>query len=143
MLAIGIGANVAAFSFFNLMVLRPLPIRDPGTLLRFERSSPQGYATAMPYPEAEFFRQHSRTLSAVVAMDSTKVAIEGEAKQLMAHFVTANYFHELGGAPVLGRVFEEARDGVPGAEPVVVVSERFWQRHFGGDPSAVAERRSA
>src|SRR5580704_5384975 len=35
MLAVGIGINVAAFSFFNLLVLRPLPVRDPATLLQF------------------------------------------------------------------------------------------------------------
>src|ERR1017187_6946151 len=40
MLALGIGVNVAAFGFFDLMFLRPLPVRDPGTLLRFERSAP-------------------------------------------------------------------------------------------------------
>ena len=41
MLAIGIGANIAAFGFLNLIVLRPLPVRDPDTLLRFERRSPR------------------------------------------------------------------------------------------------------
>lgn len=78
MLAIGIGANVAAFSFFNLMVLSPLPVRDPATLLRFHRRSPQAYAFALPYPEMAFFREHSRTLSAVLALNSTRLPIEGE-----------------------------------------------------------------
>src|ERR1019366_1753252 len=80
MLAIGIGVNVAAFGFFDLMVLRPLNVRDPGTLVRFHRRAQQSYAFALPYPEMEFFRQHSRTLSAVLALNSTKVSIEGEDK---------------------------------------------------------------
>src|SRR6204780_809309 len=67
MLAIGIGVNVAAFGFFDLMFLRPLPVRDPGTVLRFHRRAHQSYAYSMPYPEMAFFREHSRTLSAVLA----------------------------------------------------------------------------
>ncbi len=53
MLAIGIGANIAAFGFLNLIVLRPLPVRDPDTLLRFERRSPQQYATDLPFAEID------------------------------------------------------------------------------------------
>ena len=52
MLAIGIGVNVAAFGFFDLIFLRPLRVRDPATLLRFHRRAPrEGYAFTLPYPE--------------------------------------------------------------------------------------------
>ena len=98
MLAIGIGVNVAVFGFFDLMVLRPLNVKDPATLLRFHRRGLSPYAFALPYPEMAFFRENSRTLSAVLAANSTRVAVEGEEKQLNASFVTANYFRELGGA---------------------------------------------
>ena len=137
MLAIGIGVNLAAFGFFDLMVLRPLPVRDPGTLLRFHRRSPQSFAYALPYPEMQFFRDHSRTLSAVLGLNATKLAIEGEPKQLMAHFVTTNFFSELGARARLGRLLDPSRDDAPGAEPVVVLSHGFWERHFGADPSAI------
>ena len=72
MLAIGIGVNVAVFGFFDLMVLRPLDIRDPATLLRFHRRAPQNYAFALPYPEMAFFRYNSGTLSGVLAMNTTR-----------------------------------------------------------------------
>ncbi len=98
MLAVGIGVNVAAFGFFDLMVLRPLNVRDPATLLRFHRRAPQGYAFALPYPEMDFFREHTKTLSAVLALNATRLAAEGEDKQVNVHFVTANFFSELGGA---------------------------------------------
>src|ERR1019366_5106423 len=78
MLAIGIGVNVAAFGFFDLMVLRPLAVRDPDTLLRFERRSQQEYAWTVPYPEMAFFRDHSRTLSAVLGVNSARIAMEGQ-----------------------------------------------------------------
>src|ERR1700685_2508267 len=64
MLAIGIGVNVAAFGFFDLMFLRSLPVRDPGTLLRFDRISPQNFSDNFVYAEAAFYSEHSKTLSA-------------------------------------------------------------------------------
>lgn len=134
MLAIGIGVNVAVFGFFDLMVLRPLNVRDPGTLLRFHRRGISQYAFAMPYPEAAFFREHCTTLSAIVAVNSTKVAVEGEEKPVDASFVTANYFSELGAGASLGRLLDPSRDEASGAEPVVVLGHGFWQRHFGADP---------
>ena len=61
-LAIGIGVNITAFGFLNLVVLKPLPVRDPDTLLRFERRAADRFATDLPYPQAAFIREHSRTL---------------------------------------------------------------------------------
>jgi len=139
MLAIGIGVNVAVFGFFNLMVLRPLNVRDPNSLLRFHRRNTNQYAFAVPYPEAAFFREHSRTLSAVIAVNSTRVNIEGEAKPVDASFVTGNFFHDLGGTATIGRVLDPARDEAPGADAVVVLGSDFWQRHFGADPSVVGQ----
>jgi predicted permease len=133
MLAIGIGVNVAAFGFFNLIFLRPLAVRDPATLFRFERRSPQNYASAVPYPEMAFFQEHSRTLSAILGVTPARLAIEGEAKQINASFVTSNLFTELGAAAKLGRTLLP-RDAASGAEPVVVVGYGFWQRHFAADP---------
>ena len=110
MLALGIGVNVAAFGFFDLMFLRPLNVREPGTLLRFHRRALQSYAFTLPYPETAFFREHSRTLSAVLALNSTKISMESEEKQVDAHFVTVNFFSELGVTARLGRMFVSRLD---------------------------------
>lgn len=139
MLAIGIGVNVAAFGFFNLVMLRSLPVRDPDTLLRFERRSPEAYASELPFAEMDFLRQHTTTLSAVLALRDTGLRIQGEEKALNAHFVTTNFFTELGASAQLGRTLDPARDEVPGAEAVAVLSQGFWQRHFGSDPAIVGK----
>lgn len=138
-LAIGIGANVAAFGFFDLIVLRPLPVREPETLLRFTRHSPEAYASTLPYPAVAFYREHSRSLSAVLALDSGKLAMEGDQNRLDAHFVSANFFQELGAAPRLGRLLDPARDEPANAEPVVVLGHGFWQRRFGADPLVIGK----
>jgi predicted permease len=139
MLAIGIGVNVAAFGFFNLMVLRPLPVRSPETLLRFKRHAQKSYSYTVPYPEMAFFREYSKALSAVLAVLDAKLAIEGEPKPLTGSFVTANFFDELGARPMLGRLLEEAEDGASNSAPVVVLSQGFWQRHFGANPAIVGK----
>ena len=138
-LSIGIGVNIAAFGFFNLMVLRPLPVRDPATLVRFQRLSPKAYASVLSYPEMAFFREHTTTLSAVLAWTPSTLRMEHEQGPLKAQFVTANFFSELGAAASLGRVLDPARDETNGAEPVAVLSYAFWQNRFGADPSLVGK----
>ena len=135
MLALGIGVNVAAFGFFNLIIFSPLPVRDPDSILSFQRRSPQAYAADLPYPVMAFYRDHSRTLSAVLALQSAGLAIEGSGKPAKVHFVTPNYFSELGAAAHIGRLLTPAGDEAP----VVVLSHGFWQRHFGADPLIVGK----
>jgi predicted permease len=134
-LAVGIGVNVAAFGFFNLMVFRSLPVRDPDTMLRFQRRAAHDFSSDLPYPEMAFFREHSRTLSAVLAATTAKVTVDGEEKALRGHFVTANFLSDLGATARVGRLLDPAVDEAPGADPVVVLGDRFWQRRFAADPS--------
>ena len=136
-LAIGIGVNVAAFGFFDLMVLRPLPVRDPATLVRFQRLSPQGYASVLPYPEMDFFRQRTTTLSAVLAWAPATLVLDREEKSVNAQFVTANFMTELGATARVGRLLDPSRDDTAGADPVAILSYGFWERQFAGDPSVV------
>lgn len=138
-LALGIGVNVAVFGFFNLLVLRPLPVRDPATILRFLRSSPDNFSDNLPYPAMAFYREHCKTLSAVLALNSAKLAIESDEKQITAHFVTSNYFSELGTTAISGRLLDPARDQASDAEPAAVLAYGFWRRHFGADPLVVGK----
>src|SRR5947208_12129536 len=125
---------MAVFGFFILFFLRALPVRDPDTLLRFERRSAERFSYDLPYPEMAFFCEHSKTISAFLALNPAKLATDGEEKPLSAHFVTPNFFSELGASAKLGRVLDPARDGAPDAEAVAVLSRGFWERHFGADP---------
>lgn len=133
-LAIGIGVNVAAFGFFNLMVLRPLPVRDPETLVRFQRSSASGYASVLPYPEMAFIREHSRTLGAVMAWTPGTLTLDGE--KVKPHFVTSNLPAQLGATTQIGRILD-SRDDERDASPAVMLSQGFWERRFGADSAVV------
>jgi predicted permease len=136
MLAIGIGVNVAAFGFFNVVMFRPLPLRDPETLVRLHRLAPREYSSDVPYPAMEFYREHSRTLSAILALDVGQLTIKGAEKPVKAFFVTGNFFSELGARAAFGRLLD-ANDEDGRAEPVAVLGYDYWQTHFGADSSVV------
>jgi predicted permease len=137
-LGIGIGVNVAAFSLFNMVALKPLPVRDPGTILRLERRSPSAYTSEMPYPSFVFYRNHARTLSAeMAALGVPPMQLDDDVQPTSASFVTPNYFSELGTPAAYGRLFGSNLDRAAGGVPTVVISYGFWQRRFGGDPSTI------
>ncbi len=65
-LAVGVGVNVAVFSLFNVVMLRLLPIRNPETIVRLERRSPEASTNVMSYPRMVFYRDHAKTLESVM-----------------------------------------------------------------------------
>ena len=139
MLALGIGVNVALFGFFNLMVLRPLPVREPAAILRFERTAPQGAADNFSYPEAAFYRAHSQTLSAIWAESGVSFSIDSDNHPFETNLVTANFFDQLGALPALGRLLDPHIDESPNAAPVIVLSYKLWQSHFASDRTIIGK----
>ena len=138
-LAIGIGVNVSAFSMFNMVALQPLPVRDPGSLVRLQRRSPDQFTSEMPYATAMFYRDHARTLSAVLTMMGGRLSLEDDAQPVKAIFASANLFKELGATSAYGRLLDPASDEPANAPPVVVLGHEFWQRRFGGDLGIVGK----
>src|ERR1039458_4184460 len=90
-LAIGIGVNVAAFSLFNMVALEPLPVRDPGSLVRLQRRSPEIISGEMPYATAMFYRDHAKTLSGVLTMMGARLSLEDDTRPVKTNFVSANF----------------------------------------------------
>jgi predicted permease len=137
-LAIGIGVNVAAFSVFDMVALRPLPVPDAQRLVRLERRSPNDYGSEISYPSFEFYRDNARTLSAVMAvLGIPPMQIDDDIQGTSASFVTPNYFTQLGTQAAFGRMFDPRVDGAAGSPPVMVIGYGLWQRRFGGDPGVV------
>jgi predicted permease len=137
-LSIGIGATVAAFSTFNIVALRPLPVTDPDTLLRFQRHATDRSSTEIAYPAVAFYREQTRTLSAVLAQTTSRLSLDGSDQPASTAFVTANFFDELGARPAHGRLFNIS-DERPAGSPLVVLGHGFWASHFGGNPSVVGK----
>lgn len=142
-LAVGIGLSTSMYSVMRGVLLRELPVREQGAVVVAWTRAPGGTADHLPvaHQDLEAFGARSRVLESIAG-----VAYQGALEQVMrdagraftthATWVTGDYFRVLGVSPLHGRTLLPT-DDVPGAEPVVVIGYGFWQRYFGGDPSAV------
>lgn len=136
-LALGIGVSTLAFSLFNTISLQSIPVRDPGTVVRIERRSPENVAPDMPYRSIAYYQDNAKSLAAVIeTMGASPVTLNEDERRVERSFVSANYFSELGGRAAMGRLFAPGRDS-EGSAPVAVLSFRFWQRQFNGDASVI------
>ena len=139
-LALAIGANTVVFTFTNLLLLRPLPVRDPATLgwvynVDPQRGNDRARSSAPDYLD---YRRSLHSFSSLAARTEATLTMSGrgDAQRLAANAVTSNLFEVWGLRSKLGRLFRSENDA-SGAEPVVVLSHRFWQQQFGGDPRVV------
>jgi predicted permease len=147
-LALGIGLNTTLFTAFDAVALKPLPVKDPNTVVRFVRwFQSRGLGDiqyAFSYQEYVYYRDHNRGLSSLVAASwpvralVTTAASQSTASTAVEHargqLVSGNYFADLGVSASLGRTFLAEENQSPGAHPVMVLSFPFWQRHFNSDP---------
>jgi predicted permease len=134
-LGLGIGVNSAMFSLLNAIVLQTLPVPDPDSLFAVRGEFPLASGNRFSGPMVERLRQAAPEDVPVAAMSRvarvytrTEGAIDTEAAALQ--LVSSNYFQVLGVRPSLGQGLPDDGDGAPAA----VVSHRYWQRRFGGDP---------
>ena len=137
-LALGIGVNVTAFNIIDVFYFRPLPVRDPNSLVRFTTQFPEGASTEVSYPAAMFYRQHNQVLASVIVQRWLNMTLgQGKTESVRAGLVSANYFSEIGASAAYGRLLAAPIDAGPDAAPAAVLGYGFWQRHFGGDASVV------
>jgi predicted permease len=139
-LAVGIGANATIFSVVDAVFFRPFPYAAPDRLVQvFEsvRDNPAQYGN-VSFPNFNDWRAATRTLSGLVAVSGggANLTSNGPAERVSTIAASANLFDVLGVRPILGRGFSAGDDG-RGAARVAVLSEGFWRRRFGGDPSVV------
>ena len=150
-LALGIGVNAALFSVFDALVMKPLPLRDPDTLVSFEGANSQGERRRLvSYLDYLDYRHQNSTLSDVIAWNKVRATL-GEApldqgeeafaegyEYLFGQIVSGNYFSALGAEMAYGRALQPA-DDMLNKDPVAVLSYNFWQRRFESDPSIVGK----
>ena len=134
-LALGIGANTAIFSLVDARLLRPLPYAQPERLVRLYETMPArgpNWSGSVSWANYLDWVEQARSFSGLAAytVQSRNLRGEGGAERLKVVATTANFFDVLGLRPLLGRTFQAGEDA-PGAAPVVVVSQAFWQRRFG------------
>ena len=131
--ALGIGVNSAMFAFHDAILLRPLPVRDPGGIVTVTASSPDdpAFAGRLSYPNYRDLRDRSRSFDGLVADQVTLVSFarsrQATREMRMGTLVTDNFFSVLGVRPLLGRAFIPEEGRVPGRDAVVVLGYDFWK----------------
>jgi predicted permease len=156
-LAIGIGSNTAFFSLVDAMLLRKMPLngvdelvyldwisgpnrlgaeltgtysKDPATGLQVR--------TSFSAPVFKAFREQSQTLSDVFAffpLNAVTVSVDGQPDLIPGQLVSGNYFSGLRVPIVIGRTLTDDDDRQ--ANPVALISHRYWQRRFNLDPGVL------
>jgi predicted permease len=143
-LALGIGANTAIFSLIDMVMLKTLPVQEPGSLVFIDTTGGQsGGSNGPPYPLFELMRDNSRFLSGIAAFSGagSKVTIDGPPEQARTQCVSGNYFEVLGVRPAYGRLLTPADDSVfdqGGPDGAAgVISYNFWRHRFALDPGVL------
>jgi len=131
-LALGIGANTAIFGLIDHVMLRLLPVRNPGELLVIRRT--------VSYPSFEEMRRRNTVFSSIFGVH---VMTELEVKNLghaTGELVSGNYFQTLGVRAALGRTLLPEDDAAQESSPVAVISYGYWKRVFGGSPDVLGKK---
>ena len=145
-LALGIGANTAIFSVFNGMLWRHLPVKDASRLVVLvSKSSNASFYTPVSYPDFLDYRQIHSAFSDVAGWATNPVNFVAESRgeahpeRAWADLVTGNYFSMLGLQAGQGRLFTGNEGWIPGKDPILVLSHKYWQKRFGGDPGVIGQ----
>src|SRR5687767_1456547 len=140
-LGLGIGGATAVFSVVQAVLLAPLPYEQPGQLVRFYQQEPDKPDTrgVLAGTHFTFLRGHATAFEEVAALahyseTGLDIVSDGRAERLRVLRVSSGYFNTLGSHLSLGRDFD--RDDEAGTKRVVL-SDRVWRTHFGGNPSIV------
>lgn len=150
-LALGIGANTAIFSLVNAVMLKMLPVKDPGQLVVIgdptdvhHRSMGDPQVTLFSYPLYRDLNATNQVFSGMLAsgeahsLPITSGDSQGEiSTNATGVLVSGNYFSTLGVTALYGRVLTPDDDTAPGAHPVAVVSYSFWRNNLGQNTNAV------
>ncbi|HEY2013371.1 MAG TPA: ABC transporter permease [Bryobacteraceae bacterium] len=142
-LALGIGANTAIFSLIDVLMLRSLPVKEPGRLVELLTRRGKGRFNAFSWQTYQHLRDRNQTFSDILAStrDRFYTQPEGlEASKIEGQYVTGNFFSMLGVRPALGRLIAPADDRMGSPTPVAVVSWSYWKNRLGGDPGIIGRK---
>ncbi|MBI3492229.1 MAG: ABC transporter permease [Acidobacteria bacterium] len=151
-LALGIGANAAIFSLFNQMLLRPLPVPEPGGLVNFSSPGPKpgsnscglagecdavfSYPMYLDLEKAQTSLTIFTGIAAHVLFDAN-IAARNQTSNGVSVLVSGSYFPVLALTPAMGRLLTPEDDRTIGEPHVAVLSYGFWQSRFGQDPNVI------
>ncbi len=136
-LALGIGATTTVVCWMQNVLWRPLPgVLEQARVVVLVSSRGGGNVSLL---DLEDVAALDRVFTGATASQVTPASIDvdGRTEWVYGQVATASFFDVLGVQPILGRTFLPDEDEKPGGDDVLVISEDYWRRRFGGDPSVV------
>ena len=162
-LALGIGANAAIFSLMEAALWKSIPVRNPEELRLFSwvsganrvmngingnmnRTASGGSTSeSFSYPVFLELQRHNQVFESIFGFKATgriTAIIDGQPELLSGELVTGNFYEGAGVRPAVGRPITVADDMEDAAEAAAVISDGYWGRRFGRDPSVIGKRIS-
>jgi predicted permease len=168
-LALGIGVNTAIFTAYEAVALRLIQAKDASHVVNIYRSTPEErWGEGFSYSDYSYYRSYNNVFSGLIATAGTELVltrapgaanagsmwgggisvvagfrfpqtISGSAEYVRSSIVSENYFSVLGINAVRGRALLPGEDDLPGAPPVVMLSENFFERRFQSDPTLLGQ----
>ncbi|MGB2712845.1 MAG: ABC transporter permease, partial [Vicinamibacterales bacterium] len=141
-LALGIGVSVSLFSMVSAFFLQPLPVTLAERLvIVMQRSAAIDVPYGHSYPDYLDYRKTAGTLTDLAAYMPTPAHVSARGQtpeRTWVEIVSPNYFALAGVSPAFGE-FPRPDDSATSSAPTVVLSYRYWQRRFGGNPALVGQ----
>jgi predicted permease len=140
-LALSMGATSAIVSIIEGVLLRPLPFRDSGRLVRVFTANDSFPKFSINPNDFRDFRSRLHSFESFVAYTHRDLQLAGtaEAVRLSGFSVTAGYFHVLGLKPAMGREFDRT-DELPGNGPIAILSDKIWRTRLGARKDALGQK---
>ncbi len=150
-LALGIGANAAIFSLFDQILVRSVPVSDPGSLVNLKAPGPMWGSTScnqagdcdeiFSYPMYRDLEKSTHGIAGLAGHRTfnANIAARKQTRSGTGVMVSGSYFQVLGVQPLLGRLLGPSDDQTGAANPVAVLSHRYWTTRHGADPSVLNE----
>jgi predicted permease len=140
-IAMGVAVNAAAFTFYDAIVLKPLPVREPQNIVRIVQDARITFPDQLPFAAYDVVHRGARTLASIVVTTSPQsfaAILPGrsadEQSIVATRFVSSDFASSLGIGTAAGRWFGADEDAV------AVLDHRFWTRVLNADPSVVGRR---
>jgi putative ABC transport system permease protein len=142
-LALGISVNTAIFSVIDSVLLREPPFNRPDRIVTVDGENKQKgmTTTSVAYPDVVDWRAGSHAFSEIAVIRSTtfNLSSTGEPERAPGARVSTNFFRVFGVQPQLGRLFLDEEE-LPGREQVIVLTDAYWRRRFGADPTIIGRQ---
>lgn len=142
-LALGIATATTMFTFFDALLVRPLPfLRDETTLLNIRSVDTRNRALdmAVSVPDFQDIRRQATTLAGALTVWNRTYILGGgdRPERILGAWITVDGFQTLGVQPMLGRLFRPDEDKSDNPN-VVILGYATWKNLFGGRSDVIGQ----